>query len=114
MKKRLNVTGTCIPEKHYMVNTSRELKSIMELIDNEECFIINRPRQYGKTTTLYLLNKQLKNNEEYLPIKISFEGIGDVVFDDEERFSKTFLEIVSENLLLNDEKLALFLEEENK
>jgi len=67
MKKRFNVTGTCIPEKHYMVDISEKLKDIVKLIDNEEYFIINRPRQYGKTTTLFLLNKVFKNNQEYLP-----------------------------------------------
>ena len=81
MDKKFNITGTCIPEKHYMVDISEKLKNIMELIYNEEYFIINRPRQYGKTTTLFLLNKILKNNKEYLPIKISFEGIGDSIFE---------------------------------
>ena len=112
MKKRFNVTGTCIPEKHYMIDVSKKLKKILQLIENEEYFIINKPRQYGKTTTLFLLNKMLKDDSEYLPIKISFEGIGDVIFEKEEVFSKTFLEIVAKNLLLKDESLALFLEEE--
>ena len=60
MKKRFNVTGTCIPEMHYMVDTSNKINEIMKLIEKEKYFVINRPRQYGKTTTLYLLNKQLK------------------------------------------------------
>ena len=50
-----------------MVDISEKLKDIVKLIDNEEYFIINRPRQYGKTTTLFLLNKVFKNNQEYLP-----------------------------------------------
>ncbi|AJA47864.1 putative AAA-ATPase [Clostridium pasteurianum DSM 525 = ATCC 6013] len=112
MKKKFNVTGTCIPEKHYMVDISEKLKDIMKLIENEEYFIINRPRQYGKTTTLFLLNKKLKKNQTYLPIKISFEGIGDSVFESEKNFSKTFLQILERNLLLNDKNLATFLEEQ--
>jgi hypothetical protein len=112
MKKKFNVTGTCIPEKHYMVDISEKLKDIMKLIENEEYFIINRPRQYGKTTTLFLLNKKLKKDQNYLPIKISFEGIGDSVFENEKIFSKTFLQILERNLLLNDKNLAAFLEEQ--
>ncbi|UZW16041.1 AAA family ATPase [Clostridium pasteurianum] len=112
MKKKFNVTGTCIPEKHYMVDISEKLKDIMKLIENEEYFIINRPRQYGKTTTLFLLNKKLKKDQTYLPIKISFEGIGDSVFESEKNFSKTFLQILERNLLLNDKNLANFLEEQ--
>ncbi|MDF2885163.1 MAG: putative AAA-ATPase [Clostridiaceae bacterium] len=111
MRKKFNVTGTCIPNKHYMVDTSNKMKKIINLIEDEEYFIINRPRQYGKTTTLFLLYNQLKQTEEYLPIKISFEGIGDLVFENEESFSKTFLEIVKTNLLLNDKSLAGFLED---
>ncbi|MVX66540.1 AAA family ATPase [Clostridium chromiireducens] len=112
MEKEFNITGTCIPNMHYMVDITSKLSDTINLINKGKYFIINRPRQYGKTTTLYLLNKQLKNNEEYLPIKISFEGIGDVVFEDEESFSKTFLKIISKNLSLKDEKLSLFLDEE--
>jgi predicted AAA+ superfamily ATPase len=81
MEKKFNVTGTCIPNKHYMVDTSNKIGKIMKLINSEEYFIINRPRQYGKTTTLFLLNKTLKEKEAYLPIKISFEGIGDLIFE---------------------------------
>ncbi|APH15817.1 hypothetical protein NPD5_4128 [Clostridium sporogenes] len=46
MKKRFNVTGTCIPEKHYMVDISNKLDSILKLVNDEEYFIINRPRQF--------------------------------------------------------------------
>ena len=112
MKKKFNVTGTCIPKKHYMVDISDKIKKIMNLIENEEYFVINRPRQYGKTTTLFLLNKKLKSEEEYLPIKISFEGIGDSVFEDEKSFSKAFLQIVERNLILNNKNLSGFLGEE--
>ena len=111
MKKKFNVTGTCISNKHYMVDTSNKIEKIIKLIDEEEYFAINRPRQYGKTTTLFLLNNKLKQTEDCLPIKISFEGIGDLVFENEESFSKTFLEIVTRNLFLNNKSLAAFLEE---
>nr|WP_206155003.1 AAA-like domain-containing protein [Clostridium muellerianum] len=97
-----------------MVDTSNKIDKIIDLVKNEEYFIINRPRQYGKTTTLFLLNNRLKKNEEYLPIKISFEGIGDLIFEKEDIFVKTFIEIISDSLLLEYEKLAAFLEEMGK
>lgn len=110
--KKFNVTGTCIPEKHYMVDVSDKLDSILKLVDNEEYFIINRPRQYGKTTTLYLLTEKLSGMKEYLPIKISFEGIGDLVFEKEQEFSKAFLQILADYFLINDEKISEYLEEQ--
>lgn len=85
MKKKFNVTGTCIPDKHYMVNIS-QIKNIMKLIEDEEYFIINRPRQYGKTTTLYLLNNRLTNIDRYLSIKISFESIDSESFNEVKSF----------------------------
>lgn len=65
MKKKFNITGICIPKRHYMVDISAKLKKIVNLIEDEEYFIINRPRQYGKTTTLYLLEEFLKKDENY-------------------------------------------------
>ena len=88
MEKKFNVTGNCIPNKHYMVDMSNKIGKVIKLVDNEEYFIINRPRQYGKTTTLFLLEKALIKSEEYFVISISFEGIGDLIFEDETKFSK--------------------------
>ena len=87
--KRFNTTGLCNPKKHYMVDISDKLEKIKVLIENEEYFLINRPRQYGKTTTLTALENSLSG--EYLVISISFEGIGDVIFNDEKLFCQTFL-----------------------
>jgi hypothetical protein len=47
--KKFNDTGTCIPEKHYMVDICQKVDEIIEKIDCEQYFVINRPRQYGKS-----------------------------------------------------------------
>ena len=60
MEKEFNITGTCIPDKNYMVDVSAKLKEVIKIIKKGKYFIINRPRQYGKTTTLYLLRKLLR------------------------------------------------------
>lgn len=73
MFKKFNVVGVCIPEKHYMVDISEKIDTIIaEYIDEGKYYTINRARQYGKTTTLYLLEQQLK--ERYLTIQLSFEA----------------------------------------
>lgn len=59
MAKEFNVTGTCIPTEHYMVDISEKLGKIKELIDKKRYFTINRGRQYGKTTTLSRLRHYL-------------------------------------------------------
>ena len=73
MPKRFCITGTCIPEKNYMVDISGRIEKIVhDYIENGYYFTINRARQYGKTTLLYLLERRLQ--EEYLVISLSFEA----------------------------------------
>ena len=104
MKRKFNVTGTCIPEKHYMVNIDNKLNEIMKLVEDEEYFIINRPRQYGKTTALYLLNKTLMGKEEYLPIKISFEAIDSESYNEVKSFLNTLIAQIRNYFKFNKNK----------
>lgn len=74
MSKRFCVTGTCIPAKNYMVDISGRVDMIIhDYIDKGQYFTINRARQYGKTTTLYMLEQRLKS--DYLVISLSFEAV---------------------------------------
>ena len=109
LRKRFNITGTCIPKRNYMINTSHKLKEIMKLIEQEEYFIINRPRQYGKTTTMFLLEQELNKSGDYLVISISFEGVGDLMFENEKRFSKEFIGLISDALTFEDESLCEYI-----
>lgn len=46
MKRRFNITGSCIPERHYMVRLDKRMKTIKEdLVDYGSYFVINRGRQ---------------------------------------------------------------------
>jgi len=82
--KRFNITGTCIQGTHYMVDTTGKINKITELIDANEYFTINRSRQYGKTTTMLMLENKLKDRLQV--ISISFEGVGDRPFTSDEAF----------------------------
>lgn len=59
MSKTFNVNGICYPNEHYMVNIDSKLAQIKQLVDEKKYFVINRARQYGKTTTLNMLVKYL-------------------------------------------------------
>ena len=91
--KRFNITGVCVQSKHYMVDINDKLVEIEKLIRNEEYFTINRSRQYGKTTTLSLLEKKLSN--DYIFVRTSFEGIGGDVFESEKKFCNKLLDILA-------------------
>ncbi len=86
MRKKFNDTGVCVPDRHYMADISGKIERIVRLVDEGEYFAINRPRQFGKTTTLFVLEKRLFADEIYLPIRISFEGRGEDTYSSKERF----------------------------
>jgi hypothetical protein len=92
-QRHFNVTGLCVPDKHYMADTSEKLAKIMQFVEQGNYFSINRGRQYGKTTTLALLEKRL--SKEYTVIKTSFEGVSDSIFDAEANFCQGLLYICS-------------------
>ena len=72
-RKKFNTTGLCIPQYHYMADVGDKVKYIIkEYVDHKEYFTINRARQYGKTTILYLLQENLK--ERCFVLNIPFEG----------------------------------------
>ena len=93
--RHFNVTGLCTPDKDYMVDISDKIQKIRGMVDMEEYFTINRARQYGKTTTLQALKKNL--NMDYIVSRISFEGIGGTIFSDEAKFCLGFDELFGKN-----------------
>ena len=96
MRKRFNITGSCNPQRHYMVDSERRFRAVEELIDTGEYFTINRARQYGKTTTLDMIWRRL--SERYIVVPLSFEGLGDSVFMSEEALVSTFARMMAAKL----------------
>ncbi len=91
MAKKFTITGNCVSRLHYMADTSAKMKEILALVENGEYFTMNRPRQFGKTTSYFRLFAILRERPDYLAFPISFEGVGDTVFTDEESFCTMFL-----------------------
>lgn len=100
MRKRFNVTGSCNPEWHYMVDSAKRFKAVEDLIDSGEYFTINRARQYGKTTTLDAIWRRL--SDRYLVIPLSLEGIDSTAYASSEAFVSMFARQMKENLQLLD------------
>ncbi len=111
--KKFNTAGLCVPNKHYMVDTSKKLDEIIRLIENEEYFTINRSRQYGKTTTIYMLKNRLSKHHEV--ITISFEGVGEAPFSSNSSFVNMFIHLVARAMKftkISEENIALWRAEE--
>ncbi|MBF0408817.1 MAG: hypothetical protein HQM10_15830 [Candidatus Riflebacteria bacterium] len=111
--KEFNYTGVCIPKLHYMVNVSGKLNKIEKLIKKGKYFAISRPRQYGKSTCIFLLEERLKN--DFFLISTSFEGTGKLIFESEERFCKEILSILAKGVINdnNDLKDSIHAEDKN-
>ena len=91
MTRYFNTEGACRPEEHYMVKLDDRLKQIKTmLVDRKKYFVINKGRQYGKTTTLKALAKYLVT--DYIVFSLDFQKMGTKTFADESAFSKGFLD----------------------
>ena len=109
-KRSFNIVGPCNIDKHYMVNIDEKLKKIIRLIQNDSYFVINRPRQFGKTTTLNQLVNILKSRYEV--INIDFQVLG-FIDNDEKDFCRKFISMMSKELGYKLEKATNMLELSN-
>ena len=83
-----NTEGLCRPEEHYMVRLDDRMEQIQKLfVDRKKYFVINRGRQYGKTTTLRALEEYLK--DDYIVLSLDFQEVGTESFADSVIFSQT-------------------------
>ncbi|MDX2246438.1 MAG: AAA-like domain-containing protein, partial [Bacteroidia bacterium] len=110
MKKRFNITGTCYPDQHYMMDNRAKLADVLRMVEDGEYFIINRPRQYGKTTTLFALHRILAQKEEYLPIRLDFQGVDEKWHASDEAFARMFVRQIQDFLEFRSPDLHTFLE----
>ena len=72
--REFNIAGSIIPEEHYYVDLTPQLKKLLSLVAKRSYFVINRPRQCGKTTALNFLAQGLQVTGKYVPALISFES----------------------------------------
>ena len=85
MQRYFNTEGQCEPEDHYMVRLDERLEEIKtRYVDSGKYFVINRGRQYGKTTTLRALARYLK--DRYIVIDMDFQLMSAANFANEQMF----------------------------
>lgn len=110
MTRYFNTEGRCRPEEHYMVRLDERLAQMKErFVDRGKYFVINRGRQYGKTTTLMALEEYLRDS--YTVIAMDFQMMSTANFADEPAFIIAFIEYM-EDLYSMDEELECAVETE--
>ena len=110
--KEFNIEAVCIPSMHYMVDISDKLEQIQKLIEKGKYFTINRSRQYGKTTTLAALFRKLK--EDYIILRLSFEGAGSDAFQSDKNFVMYFIRSVAKALKFAGQSAEMIEKWKNK
>ncbi len=89
MERYFNTEGLCHPERHYMVRLDeRSAKIKRRYVDRGSYFVINKGRQYGKTTMLRALEGYLK--KDYIVLSMDFQELGSAGFRDEAAFTEAF------------------------
>ena len=103
--KRFNITGTCYPKEHYMVDISGRIAQLEELVAQGCYLTINRGRQYGKTTMYFNLVERLRPN--YVVFSITLEGVIDDIFATPGILAYSIVEKMWKNIkrLRNDEDI---------
>lgn len=92
MGKTFNVNGVCYSDEHYMVNLESRLMMIKELVDKGKYFMINKARQYGKSTILRAVREYL--SQEYAVILLDFQSITTAKFKEETIFSIALAKVI--------------------
>lgn len=108
MKKRFNITGICRAELHYMMDNSQKLKEVIQLVEYGEYFTIHRPRQFGKTTMLQYMDHTLQQSSDYLPIRMSFQGVDEHWHTSDEAFATMFFNLLTKFLTFYRKDLSDF------
>ena len=85
-----------------------KLDKVMEMVESGDYFTINRPRQYGKTTTLHFLQDKLNITDGYVCFKLSFEDVEDTAQMSDNAFAQMFFIRLSRELACFDAGLHTF------
>ncbi len=107
MKKFFNIAGPCHPNKHYMLPTQERCQGLLELIEQEQYFVIHAARQTGKTTLLLELAKQLNESGDYYALYCSLETVQGIV--DAEKGIPAIIKVIKNRVTFQRNLKALFL-----
>jgi len=104
-KREFCVGGPIPKEGYYVLRERPEVGKISDKIEKGRYFVIYAARQTGKTSLIQEVAEQLKDDDKYLPLYLTFQDFSDS-FDEEE-----FYQLLAEMLLF---EIDVRLEEKGK
>ena len=96
--KKFNITGPCVPEKHYMVDITNKIEKIKTLANKSAYLIIDKPPKSGKTTVLAAVEKIMRTS--YKVISIDASRINPAYFESENIFCDEFIRLAVKSMQL--------------
>ena len=75
MSRFFNTAGPCIPKRHYMLPPLARISEALDLVKNEQYFVLHAPRQSGKTTSLRALRDELNRQGDCYAVYCSLESV---------------------------------------
>ena len=73
MSRFFNITGPCVPGKHFMLPPQDRVGDLRRLIKREEYFVVHAPRQSGRTTLLRALADQVNSEGAQVALYVTLE-----------------------------------------
>lgn len=91
-KRKFCVGGPIPREGHYALRDRPEIGQIIEKVEEGKYFVIYAARQVGKTSLIQEVVHKLADDEEFLPLYLTLQDIGDSL--DEEEFYHQLTEML--------------------
>ncbi len=91
-RKSFNVAGPCIPSRHYMLSALARLPGVVDLIVNQQFFVIHAARQSGKTTALNYLETKINASGNMYALYCSLEAVQQI--EDADRAIKAIAALI--------------------
>jgi hypothetical protein len=95
--KFFNTCGPCFPDEHYMLPAVERIVGIDDLISSGINFVLQAPRQSGKTTSAHSAVEKINNEGKYYALYCTLEAAG--VFSDIPATISFLCSIIRESLL---------------
>jgi hypothetical protein len=76
--KEFNISGPCDAQKHYMLPALSRLPEIKDLIKSKDYFVLQAPRQSGKTTLIKAVTREINADGQFYALYCPIEALKNI------------------------------------
>lgn len=93
--REFNTTGPCVPELHYLVDTTDCVAQMRIMVERDKYVCMNRGRQHGKSTMLIALQRSL--SASFACVMLDFRRFSTTDLATEGNFVRGLIRMLSNN-----------------